>query len=57
MRGLFSRFCGTAKAALLLAALVAGDGQALAQEAAPSNSIERIDATQTSTGVFLTIQV
>jgi type IV pilus assembly protein PilQ len=57
MRGSFSRFFGTAKAALLLATLVAGSAQALAQEAAASNSIERIDATQTSAGVFLTIQL
>ena len=56
MRRSFSRFFGTAMAALLLAILVSGSDQALAQEAA-SNSIERIDATQTSAGVFLTIQL
>ena len=56
MRRSFSRFFGTAIAALLLAILVSGSDQALAQEAA-SNSIERIDATQTSAGVFLTIQL
>ena len=56
MRRSFSRFFGTAQAALLLAILVAGSAQAIAEEAA-SNSIERIDATQTSTGVFLTIQL
>jgi type IV pilus assembly protein PilQ len=58
MRGSFSRFFGTAKAVLLLAAVAAGGGLALAQEAATgTNSIERIDATQTSAGVFLTIQL
>ncbi|HEX4585286.1 MAG TPA: type IV pilus secretin PilQ [Burkholderiaceae bacterium] len=57
MRGSFNRYFGTAKAVLLLATLVAGGGQAFAQEAAASNSIERIDATQTSVGVFLTIQL
>jgi type IV pilus assembly protein PilQ len=57
MRGLCNRYFGTARAVLLLAALVAGGGHALAQEAGASNSIERIDATQTSVGVFLTIQL
>jgi len=47
----------TARAILLLAALAAGGGQAFGQEGVASNSIERIDATQTSTGVFLTIQL
>jgi len=56
MRRSFSRFFGTAQAALLLAVLVAGGAEAIAQEGA-SNSIERIDATQTSAGVFLTIQL
>jgi type IV pilus assembly protein PilQ len=58
MRGSLTRIFGTAKAVLLLAAVVAGGGQASAQEAAAgTNSIERIDATQTSGGVFLTIQL
>jgi type IV pilus assembly protein PilQ len=57
MRGSCNRYFGTAKAVLLLAALVAAGGHALAQEAGASNSIERIDATQTSVGVFLTIQL
>jgi type IV pilus assembly protein PilQ len=57
MRSSFSQFFGTAKAALLLAILAVGSAQALAQEPAASNSIERIDATQTAAGVFLTIQL
>jgi type IV pilus assembly protein PilQ len=57
MRGSLTGFFRTAQAVLLLAALGAGGGQALAQEGAASNSIERIDATQTSAGVFLTIQL
>jgi type IV pilus assembly protein PilQ len=57
MRRSFSRFFGTAKAALLVAAVVAAAAPALAQEAGASNSIEHIDATQTSAGVFLTIQL
>ena len=57
MRRSFSRFFETAKAALLLAALVGAAAPALAQEAGASNSIEHIDATQTSAGVFLTIQL
>ncbi|HEY4038609.1 MAG TPA: type IV pilus secretin PilQ [Burkholderiaceae bacterium] len=57
MRSAFNRFIGTAKAAVLLATLVAGSAPAFAQEPAPSNSIERIDATQTAVGVFLTIQL
>ena len=57
MRSAFNRFFGTAQAAFLLAALVAGSAQVPAQEAASSNSIERIDATQTAAGVFLTIQL
>jgi type IV pilus assembly protein PilQ len=57
MRSLFNQLFGTAKAALLLALLAVGSAQAPAQEPAASNSIERIDATQTAGGVFLTIQL
>jgi type IV pilus assembly protein PilQ len=57
MKASFSRILGIATAIPLLVALATGTGRALAQEAGGSNSIERIDATQTSTGVFLTIQL
>jgi type IV pilus assembly protein PilQ len=69
MKVSFSRLIGSAAAALalasgplsagLLAGLAAGLAMdpAFAQDAAASNSIERIDATQTSAGVFLTIQL
>jgi type IV pilus assembly protein PilQ len=51
---------GTAQAVLpilLVTAVAASGGQAFAQDGAAANSIERIDATQTSVGVFLTIQL
>jgi type IV pilus assembly protein PilQ len=57
MKASFSRILGIATAIPLLVALATGNGRAFAQEAGGSNSIERIDATQTSTGVFLTIQL
>ncbi len=57
MKASFNRIYRAAPAVLLLAALVVAGGQAAAQDAGASNSIERIDATQTSAGVFLTIQL
>src|SRR4029077_3532929 len=60
MRGSLTRLFGTAQAVLpilLVTALAASSGQAFAQDGAAANSIERIDATQTSVGVFLTIQL
>jgi type IV pilus assembly protein PilQ len=58
MKASFSRILRTAHAAAVLAGLMAAAGEpAFAQEPAATNSIERIDATQTSTGVFLTIQL
>ena len=57
MRGSLTRLFGTAQAVMLLTALAASSGQAFAQDGAASNSIERIDATQTTAGVFLTIQL
>ncbi|MBV8211239.1 MAG: type IV pilus secretin PilQ [Burkholderiaceae bacterium] len=59
MRVFFNRFFGTAQAAVLPAAALLAAlalAPAMAQDAG-SNSIERIDATQTSAGVFLTIQL
>jgi len=60
MRGSLTRLFGTAQAVLpilLVTAVAASSGQAFAQDGAAANSIERIDATQTSVGVFLTIQL
>jgi type IV pilus assembly protein PilQ len=57
MKASFNRIYRAVPAVLLVAALVVAGGQAAAQDAGASNSIERIDATQTSAGVFLTIQL
>jgi type IV pilus assembly protein PilQ len=58
MTASYCRILRTAQAVALLAGLIAAAGEpALAQDAGASNSIERIDATQTSSGVFLTIQL
>src|ERR1700739_3278366 len=57
MTASYCRILRTAQAAALLAGIAAAGEPALAQDTGASNSIERIDATQTSSGVFLTIQL
>ncbi len=57
MKVSFSRILGRAAAVWALVVCGAGIVPAVAQDTAATNSIERIDATQTSAGVFLTIQL
>ncbi len=58
MKVSYCRILRTAPAVALLAGLIAAaGGPAFAQDTGASNSIERIDATQTTSGVFLTIQL